>query len=70
MTSDVSFMRLRIHELKGRILARRRLAGQAPDRLWHLDYVEAYEAEIQQLLAEIHSRELTSSSHRRQSGAQ
>lgn len=53
MSSDVSFTRLRIHELKGRILARRRLAEQAPDRAWHLDYVEAYEAEMRRLEARL-----------------
>jgi hypothetical protein len=48
MIGDVSFMRLRIHELKGRIRARRRLAEQSPERTWHLDYVEAYQAELRQ----------------------
>jgi hypothetical protein len=61
MTSDVSFVRLRIHELKGRILARRRLAEQAPDRAWHLVYVEAYEAEMRQLQARLQS--MTPSGH-------
>jgi hypothetical protein len=61
MTIDVSFVRLRIHELNGRILARRRLAEQSSERGWHLDYVEAYETEIRQLQAELQSQKLTTS---------
>jgi hypothetical protein len=62
MTIEVSFARLRIHELNGRILARRRLAEQNLERAWHLDYVKAYEAEIRQLQAELQSQKLTASS--------
>lgn len=60
MTSEISSMRLRLRELEGRIHARRQLAQQAPERAWHLDYVEAYEAEMRQLLAQIISQELSS----------
>jgi deoxyadenosine/deoxycytidine kinase len=63
MTIDVSFVRLRIHELNGRILARRRLAEQNSERGWHLDYVEAYEAEMPQLQAELQTQTLTTSGH-------
>jgi hypothetical protein len=62
MTIDVSFARLRIHELNGRILARQRFAEQNLERAWHLDYVKAYEAEIRQLQAELQSQKLTASS--------
>ena len=61
MSNDVSFVRLRIHELNGRILARRRLAEQNSERARHLDYVKAYEAEIRQLQAELQSQKLTTS---------
>ncbi len=63
MTGDVSLMRLRIHELEGKILARQRLADQAPERAWHLRYVETYAAEIRKLQVEILLKELVSSSH-------
>jgi hypothetical protein len=63
MTIDVSFARLRIHELNGRILVRRRFAEQNLERAWHLDYVKAYEAEIRQLQAELQSQELTTFGH-------
>jgi hypothetical protein len=59
MTGDVSVTRLRIHELSGRILARRRLAEQSPERTWHLDYVEVYEAEIRQLQTQLQCHEPT-----------
>jgi hypothetical protein len=64
MTGDVSVTRLRIHELKGRILARQQLAGQKPERAWHLDYVETYEAEIRQLQAELQGKEAAPPGHR------
>jgi TolA-binding protein len=51
MQNKVSSMRLRIKELEGRIQAQRQVAEQAPERTWHLDYVEAYEAEMRQLQA-------------------
>jgi hypothetical protein len=60
MTHDYARMRLRIRELEGRIHARRQLAGKAPDRAWHLDYAEAYEAEVRQLQARIQSMETSS----------
>ncbi|WP_230532372.1 hypothetical protein [Microvirga roseola] len=56
MTSDLSFAHLRIKELEGRILARRRLAEGSPERDWHLSYVEAYEAEMQQLQAALREK--------------
>lgn len=61
MTSDVSLMRLRVHELEGRILARQRLAEQDPRRAWHLRYVEMYAAEMRKLQVELLLKELTSS---------
>ena len=63
MIGDVSFMRLRIHELKGRIRACRRLAEQSPERTWHLDYVEAYQAELRQLQGELQGKEAAASGH-------
>lgn len=55
----MSFAHLRIKELEGRILARRRLVEQAPHRTWHLDYIEAYEAEMQQLRAALSKKAST-----------
>jgi hypothetical protein len=64
MPGDVSFLRLRIHELKGRILARRQLAEQSPERTWHLDYIETYEAELRQLQSQLQGKEAAASGHR------
>ena len=58
MTSDFAQVRLRIWELEGRILARRQLARQAPERAWHLDYVMAYGDEMRRLQAQIQGAEL------------
>lgn len=63
MTSDVSLMRLRVHELEGKILARQRLAEQDAGRAWHLRYVEMYTAEMRKLQVELLLKELTSSIH-------
>lgn len=60
MTSDASLMRFRIHELEGKIIARQRLAEQAPDRDWHLRYVETYAAEMRRLQVELLLKELAS----------
>jgi predicted secreted protein len=49
MTPDLSSLRLRLRELEGRVHARRKLAGQASERQWHLEYVEIYQAEMRQL---------------------
>jgi hypothetical protein len=53
MTDKTALVHLKIKELEGRIFARRQLAAQAPERAWHLDYVEAYETQMRQLEAEL-----------------
>ncbi len=58
MADTPPFSHLRIKELEGRILARRQLVDQAPERTWHLDYVRVYEAELQQLQSALRSDEL------------
>ncbi len=57
MTDNHAFAHLKIRELEGRILARRRLAGETHDRAWHLDIAKVYEAEIRQLQVELQMAE-------------
>ncbi len=55
MANAVLAAHLRIRELEGRIVARRQLAERAPEHTWHLDYVKAYEAEMQDLQSVLQS---------------
>ena len=61
MSDTAAFAHLKIKELEGRVLARRQLAGQSPDRAWHLDVARAYEAEMRQMQTELQRREIASS---------
>jgi hypothetical protein len=55
MVSVTLSAHLRIKELEGRIGARRQLAERTPEHTWHLDYVKAYEAEMQDLRSALRS---------------
>jgi hypothetical protein len=50
---DYSPLRLRLRELEGRTYAQLQLAKGSPERQWHLKYVEIFQAEVQQLQAQL-----------------
>ena len=55
MANAILSAHLRIRELEGRIVARRKLAERAPEHTWHLDYVKAYEDEMHDLRSVLRS---------------
>lgn len=58
MLYDISSIRLRLRGWRAVFIARRQRAEQTAERQSHLEFVEIYEAEMQQLKARLHSRDL------------